>query len=152
MLTSILLIIIAVLTVAFTVYLVISHRRDLPEIEAEEQAVEAKKKNPNIECCGEHEVCEAETLLTLSEEIIYYSDEELDAYRGRTPEEYDEQEIEEFREVLLTLQMHEITGWLKSLQLRRVELPLAIREEALMLVDEFRKIRRENREKKEAAQ
>lgn len=132
------------LTVVFIIYLVKSHRADLPEIKAEQEALKSKP-NPNLECCGEHEVCEAETLLTLSEEIIYYSDEELDEYRGKEANEYTEAEEEEFREVLLTLQMHEVTGWLKSLQLRRIELPVSIREEALMIVDEFRKIRQENR-------
>lgn len=147
--TTIILILIVVVTAAMMVYLIISHRRDLPEINAEEEAAKAKKVNPNLECCGEHEVCEAETLLTLSEEIIYYSDEELDEYRGRKSDEYSEEEEEEFREVLLTLQMHEVTGWLKSIQLRQIELPDSIREEALMIVDDFRKIRQENRKAKE---
>ncbi len=147
MTTAVILIVIALLTVLLIVYLVRSHRRDLPEIKAEEEA--KKKVNPNIECCGAHEVCEAETLLTLSEEIIYYSDEELDLYRGKGENDYSEAEIDEFREVLLTLQLHEVSGWLKSLQLRQVCLPSSIREEALMIVDDFRRIRRENREKKQ---
>ncbi len=102
----------------------------------------------NIECCGEHDVCEAETLLTLTEEIIYYSDEELDAYRGRHEDEYTDDEIEEFRDVLLTLQQHEVSGWLKSLNLRNIEMPFQVKEEALMMVEEFRWARRENRANK----
>lgn len=135
-------------TVGFIIYIVISHRRDLPDIKEEQRIAEEIKQNPNLECCGAHEVCEAETLLTLSEEIIYYSDEELDAYRDKESDAYSEEETEEFREVLLTLQMHEVTGWLKSLNLRRITPPDSIREEALMIVDEFRQIRRENREKR----
>ena len=147
MTTTIILILIALITALLIFYLVKSHQRDLPEIKAEEQA--KKKTNPNLECCGAHEVCEAETLLTLSDEVIYYSDEELDAYRSRTDNDYTEAEIEEFREVLLTLQLHEVTGWLKSLQLRSINLPTAVREEALMIVEDFRRIRRENRERQQ---
>ena len=147
MTTTIILILIALITALLIFYLVKSHQRDLPEIKAEEQA--KKKTNPNLECCGAHEVCEAETLLTLSDEVIYYSDEELDAYRNRTNNDYTEAEIEEFREVLLTLQLHEVTGWLKSLQLRSINLPTAVREEALMIVEDFRRIRRENRERQQ---
>lgn len=146
--TTLILIIIGIVTTGFVAYLVISHRRDLPAIEEEQRIIEEVKQNPNLECCGAHEVCEAETLLTLSEEVIYYNDEELDAYRGKEGDGYSEAETEEFREVLLTLQMHEVTGWLKSLNLRRITPPDSIREEALMIVEEFRQIRRENREKK----
>ncbi len=114
----------------------------------EEEPKLPKVVDKNIECCGEHDVCEAETLLTLTEEIIYYSDEELDTYRGRQEDEYSDSEIEEFRDVLLTLQQHEVSGWLKSLNLRRIEMPFQVKEEALMMVEEFRWARRENREAK----
>ena len=36
-------------------------------------------------CCGMHITCEKDSLATLSTEIIYYDDEELDAYRGIAP-------------------------------------------------------------------
>lgn len=145
MTTAIILGIICLITILFIVYLIRSHKQDLPEIKAAEEA--KKKSNPNLECCGAHEICEAETLLTLSEEIIYYSDEELDAYKGREADSYTADEVDEFREVLLTLQLHEVTGWLKSLQLRQICPPSSIREEALMIVEDFRRIRKDNREK-----
>jgi hypothetical protein len=134
-------IIIGLATVALTIYLVRNTKQETPS----EPEVEP---NPNLECCGAHEICEAETLLTLKEEIIYYSDEELDIYKGINSDAYNKEQIEEFRDVLLTLQMHEVTGWLKSLQLRQIEIPTAIREEALMIVDEFRQIRMVNRANK----
>ena len=149
MLSAIILIAVGALTIAALIYLIASQRHNTPAEETETD--EHKRTNPNLECCGAHEICEAETLLTLSDEVIYYSDDELDAYRGRTPESYSGQEADEFREVLLTLQLHEVAGWLKSLQLRHVELPLDVREEALMIMDDFRRIRRENRSKKEAS-
>lgn len=135
------LVLIGVVTVALIVFLFRNTKRE----ERQEPEV---APNPNLECCGAHEICEAETLLTLKDDIIYYSDEELDAYRGIEPDDYSKEQIDEFRDVLLTLQMHEVTGWLKSLQLRRVEIPTVIREEALMIVEEFRNIRMSNRANK----
>lgn len=99
---------------------------------------------PPVTCCGAHEVCEAETLLALSDKVIYYDDEELDRFRGTRPDDYDDNAIDEFREVLLTLQTHEVAGWLRSLTLRRVEPPTEIRDEALMIVSEFRSERRDS--------
>lgn len=97
---------------------------------------------PAATCCGAHEVCEAETLLTLTDEVIYYDDEELDRYRGTAADDYSDGEIDEFREVLLTLQPHEVAGWLRSLGLRGVEPPAEIRDEGLTIVGEFRDERR----------
>lgn len=102
---------------------------------------------PPATCCGAHEVCEAETLLTLTDKIIYYDDEELDRFRGMEADDYDDTQTDEFREVLLTLQPHEVAGWLRSLNLRRVEPPAEVRDEALMVVSEFRDERRNAAEK-----
>lgn len=96
------------------------------------------------DCCGAHEICESESLLTFTEEIVYFNDEELDEYKGMMPEDYTDLQIEEFRDVLVTLYMDEVAGWLKSLQLRGVNPPTVIREEALMVVAEFREMRHKN--------
>lgn len=142
------LILIGVATAALVAFLIVNHRKQRKN--QPDEVAPSAATIPNAECCGAHEICEAETLLTLSEEIIYYSDEELDEYRGTDADSYSQEVIEEFRDVLLTLQMHEVTGWLKSLQLRQIEIPTTIREEALMIVEDFRQIRMENREKKES--
>lgn len=135
------LILIGLVTLALIAFMIFNTKK-------EEKSEPESLSNPNLECCGAHEICEAETLLTLKEEIIYYSDEELDRYRGISADDYNKEQIEEFRDVLLTLQMHEVTGWLKSLQLRQIDIPSAIREEAFMIVEEFRQIRMNNRANK----
>ena len=95
-----------------------------------------KKKEPDFECCGLHEVCEKDSLLAaLSKEIEYYNDEELDRFRGRTS--YSEEEVEEFREVLYTMRPDEVAGWLHSLELRRVALPDQLKDEAFLIIDEL---------------
>ncbi len=92
-----------------------------------------------MECCGMHEVCERESLLAaVSKEVEYYDDEELDAYRGRTGDAYSEAEVEEFRYVLYTMREDEVAGWVRSLQLRGVELPDGVKDEVLMIVGELR--------------
>lgn len=89
-------------------------------------------------CCGMHEVCEKDSLLSESPEIIYFADEELDAYKGREAFDYKSEEIAEFEDVLLTLKESEVSEWLKSLQLRGIVPPQSIMDEALMIVSERR--------------
>ena len=91
------------------------------------------------ECCGQHETCERDSLLAaVSKEIEYYNDEELDRYQGVEADAYDEAAVEEFSEVLYTLQEVEVAGWLRSLQLRGINLPDAIKDEAFLIVGERR--------------
>lgn len=134
------LVIILAVTAVLIVLLVRARKTDAADSPA--QADGRQSHVPPVTCCGAHEVCEAETLLALSDKVIYYDDEELDRFRGVSPDDYDDEQIDEFREVLLTLQTHEVAGWLRSLSLRKVEPPTQIREEALMIVAEFRDERR----------
>lgn len=97
------------------------------------------KQVQDMECCGQHEVCEKESLLAaVSREIEYYNDEELDRFRGRTSDEYTDEEIDEFRDVLYTMRDYEVAGWVRSLQLRAVELPDSLKDEVFLIVGERR--------------
>lgn len=90
-------------------------------------------------CCGQHEVCEKESLLAaVSREIEYYEDEELDAFRGRAADAYSDAEVEQFREVLYTMREDEVAGWVRSLQLRGIELPDGLKDEVFLIVGELR--------------
>lgn len=93
-------------------------------------------------CCGEHLVCERETLLQTNAKIEYYDDEELDALAGMDPEDYTDEQRQALREVFNTLQEADVPGWCRSLQLRNITLPPDIREEALLIVRERRHISR----------
>ncbi len=100
---------------------------------------EAKAKKVDSECCGMHETCEKDSLLTgVSSKIEYYDDYELDAYKGVPCEEYDQIAVSAFEEVFYTLQSDEVAGWVRSLCLRGIELPLSIRDEVLLVVSERR--------------
>lgn len=90
------------------------------------------------ECCGMHLVCEKDSLLLSSDEIVYYDDEELDRFRGRSEDDYSPEEVEEIRDVMLTLAPGEAAGWARSMTLRGITLPTEIRDELLMIVAEQR--------------
>lgn len=90
-------------------------------------------------CCGQHEVCEKDSLLTgVSAKVVYYEDEELDAYAGMNADEYNNEQIEQFRDVLYTLKLEEVAGWARSIQLRGITLPSIIQDELLMIISEMR--------------
>lgn len=91
------------------------------------------------ECCGQHEVCEKESLLAaVSKQIEYYDDEELDRFKGHPSDQYTEDEIEEFRNILYTMQEVEVAGWCRSLQLRGINLPDELKDELFLIVGERR--------------
>ena len=93
----------------------------------------------DMECCGAHEVCEKDSLLAaLSKQIEYYNDEELDRFRGREGDEYTPEEADEFRDVLYTMRSDEVVGWVRSLQLRMVNLPDEVKDEVFLIVGERR--------------
>ena len=93
----------------------------------------------DAECCGQHEVCEKESLLAaVSKKIEYYDDEELDRFKGRQANEYSDEEIDEFREIMFTMKEEEVAGWSRSLQLRGIELPDELKDELFLIVGERR--------------
>lgn len=91
------------------------------------------------ECCGQHQICEKESLLAaVSKQIEYYDDEELDRFKGHPSDGYSEEEIEEFRDILYSMQEVEVAGWSRSLQLRGIELPDELKDELFLIVGERR--------------
>ena len=101
--------------------------------------VATEQRSEDDGCCGEHLVCERETLLQTNAEIIYYDDEDLDALAGIAAEDYTKEQYQMIREVFETLKASDVPGWVRSIQLRNIQLPLDIREEALLIVVERRK-------------
>ncbi len=102
--------------------------QDFPEVTTVDEA-----------CCGQHEVCEKDSLLAaVSKRIEYYDDEELDRFIGRAPEAYTGSEVELFREILYTMQDTDVAGWVRSLQLRGIALPDAVKDEVFLIITERR--------------
>lgn len=92
----------------------------------------------NEECCGVHEVCDSESLLSSSDKIEYFDDEELDVLAGIDSEKFSKDQENLIAEVFFTLKENNVAAWLKSLQLRNISLPADIREQALLIVSERR--------------
>ena len=86
-------------------------------------------------CCGQHEVCEK---VALADSPVYFDDEELDQYAGRAADAYSDDEVEQFRDVLLTLIPSDLAPWNTSIEKRGITLPAPIRDELIMLMSEAR--------------
>ncbi len=116
------------------------HRRDLKN--HGNNPVQEKPEPPQ-ECCGQHEVCERNSLLAaVSKEIVYYDDEELDEWKGIAPEEYTTEQVDHFRDIFYTLRPDDVAGWVRSLQLRGIAIPHSLRDEILLVVDDQRQRRK----------
>ena len=128
------------------VVLYLFHRRDVrrgtdqaPTMEPMPDRVQDEDGDDSA-CCGMHITCEKDSLLAaVSDKIEYFDDEDLDKFAGRAPDSYEDDEIEEFRDVLLTLIPTDIAPWARSIQLRGIELPSEVRDELLMIVAEARR-------------
>lgn len=112
---------------------------DHPTLDSEASNSREAASDPDDGCCGEHLVCERETLLQTNAKVEYYDDEELDTLSGIPAEEYTQEQYQMIREVFDTLKAKDVPGWVRSIQLRNIQLPLDIREEALLIVVERRK-------------
>lgn len=88
------------------------------------------------ETCGVSCFCDDKALeRQVNEEIVYFDDEELDAYAGVAPDAYSESQIDEFSEVLTTLRREEVAEWLHSLQLRGIALPESLKDEVMIMME-----------------
>lgn len=101
---------------------------------SEEQPVQ----NPeSMVCCGKHEVCEKQRLIdAMAKKAQYFEDEELDRFKGYASGSYTDEEAEEFRYVMYTMKQEEVLSWLESLQVREVQLPDQLKDEAYMLIED----------------
>ena len=88
-------------------------------------------------CNGENTKCEQECMMeAATKEIEYYDDEELDRFKGRPVDEYTDEEVEDFAEVLYTMKPEEVAGWSRSLILRGINLPNQLKDEVIGFLNE----------------
>ena len=118
---------------------IIRNRKLQKKIDRGELDAMPEVQEVDAECCGQHEICERDSLLAaVSKQIEYYDDEELDRFKGRPSDGYSEEEIEEFRDILYSMQEVDVAGWSRSLQLRGIELPDELKDELFLIVGERR--------------
>jgi hypothetical protein len=93
---------------------------------------------PSGKCCGAHSVCEQDTLLSSSNIISYYNDVDLDVLAGISPVNFTDEQLKLLSDVFFSLKESDTAGWLRSLQMRNIQLPVELREQALLIVSERR--------------
>ena len=121
--------ILILLGVVTGVMALVMHRKDRPEPPVVEQATCAT-------CNGDNDKCEQECMMeAATQPIEYFEDEELDAFRGRPSDSYDDDETQQFADVLYTMRQDEVAAWCRSLTLRGINLPNALKDEVVMLIE-----------------
>lgn len=83
---------------------------------------------PPAECCGAHAICE-KGLKRVDEQIEYFDDEELDAFKEIAPDAYTDEQIDSFREILYTIRPEELSDWFISLEKRHINIPDILKQE-----------------------
>lgn len=125
----ILIAILILLGVVTGVMALVMHRKDRPEPPVVEQATCAT-------CNGDNDKCEQECMMeAATQPIEYFEDEELDAFRGRPSDSYDDDETQQFADVLHTMRQDEVAAWCRSLTLRGINLPNALKDEVVMMIE-----------------
>ncbi|MEI7504467.1 MAG: hypothetical protein WCJ61_14400 [Paludibacter sp.] len=89
-------------------------------------------------CCGAHAICQHDTLLNSSNKITYYDDDKLDDLADTSPVNFSNEQLKLLLDVFLSINDNDMAGWLRSLQIRNIQLPVELREQALMIVSERR--------------
>lgn len=88
-------------------------------------------------CNGSDSRCEQECMMeAATKEPEYFDDEDLDRYRGKTSDSYTPDEVEEFADVLYTMRPEDVAAWNRSLVLRGINLPDALKDEVIAFIDE----------------
>ena len=135
----ILIIAIVALGVVAAVAGAIRNRRLRQKVESGELDAMPEPVEVDAECCGQHEVCEKESLLAaVSKRVEYYDDEELDRFIGTAADAYTPEQVDEFRDILYTMRDDDVAGWVRSLQLRGIALPDALKDEVFLIIGERR--------------
>ena len=118
---------------------IIRNRKLQKKIDRGELDAMPEVQEVDAECCGQHEICERDSLLAaVSKQIEYYDDEELDQFIGKEANAYTDEETNQFRDVLYTMQDIDVAGWVRSLQLRGIELPDDLKDEVFLIIGERR--------------
>ncbi len=90
-------------------------------------------------CCGMHEVCEKDSLISaFTEKAEYFDDEELDRFKFREADSFSSVEVDEFREIFYSVLDEEKPRWVRSMQTRSIQIPNQMKDEILMIVNDLR--------------
>ena len=124
-------ILVALLIIGVVVFALYIRRNPFDEIPRKE-----KPGDCNEQCGTCFDVCAASKILqTEVAESADFDDSELDAWAGTKADEYSDSQIEVFAGILESLTSDEAGRWMGSLRRRNIELPSALRDEAIMIIN-----------------
>ena len=108
------------------------------EENAKENNIDSQVTGCTDDRCVLHDNCPSEQLLrgACEEKIVYYDDEELDAYIGRNPDDYNDDDLEQFRDVMYTLRHDELLSWYQSISRRGIKLSDGLYHEFIELASD----------------
>lgn len=87
-------------------------------------------------CSGEDDRCEQICYMeAATRDIEYYDDEELDRFQHRPSDSYTDEEVQQFADVLYSLQPEDAKGWARSLSLRGINLPDVLKDDLFTLME-----------------
>lgn len=121
--TTILIIVAAVIIILFLIQTIANRNKSTGEEEHHHTGEDGV-------CCGRHAVCNH----GYEKENLYFDDEELDRFKEIKQEEYTDNDIEEFRNVLYTMPKDEVDLWVRCLEKRRIEIPEQLKDEILLIL------------------
>ena len=101
------------------------------------QAVVIPEQSSCATCDGVNAKCEQECMMEAAvKDVVYFDDEELDAYKGRPSDQYTDKEAEEFADVMYTMRPEEVKEWNRSLIMRGINMPNQIKDDFVTLASE----------------
>ena len=87
-------------------------------------------------CNGDNDRCEQDCMMeAATKQIEYFDDEELDRFKGRPSDSYDDEEVEQFDYVMSTMQQADLAPWCRSLTLRGIEIPDQLKDEIVSMLE-----------------
>ncbi len=124
-------ILVGLLVAGIAVFAVYIRRNPFDEIPQKE-----KPGDCNEQCGTCFDICAASKILQAEvAESVDFDDSELDAWAGTKAGEYSDSQIEVFAGILESLTSDEAGRWMESLRRRNIELPSALRDEAIMIIN-----------------
>lgn len=125
-------ILIGILAAGILVFTLYIRRHPFDEIPTDKKSEDC---DSNCLSCGD--ICAAGEVLRAQMTPVTedFDDDELDAFTGRSGDDYTEEEEALFADILDSLKPSEAAQWAESLRRRNIPLPSSLRDEVMMLID-----------------
>lgn len=79
-------------------------------------------------CCGGKNCHRKQARQSKVDTTLYFEDEELDRFKGKSATDYTPAEVAEWTEVVTTLRSSEVMDWVTSIHRRQLHIPSTLQE------------------------